>query len=76
MDLILPGVPDVRAPGEEVTKKGVYVYRCVMCGRTERYDDKYGPACTGPSWTDEHPMEPMALVGTDKPRPTLIVPGR
>jgi hypothetical protein len=67
-------VPNVHAPREEVIKQDVFLHRCLLCGREERSDDKYGPACTGPSWTDEHPMEPMAFVGK-VPR-KLIIPGR
>jgi hypothetical protein len=40
-----------------------YVFRCGTCGKTEVCDQRMGPACTGPSWTDDHPIEPMTLVG-------------
>lgn len=39
-----------------------FVYRCPLCGRQESNDQRLEPMCTGPSWTDEHPMEPMILV--------------
>lgn len=49
-------------PGLIVTKTEPYVFICGICGRRERADDAYAPACTGPGWTDEHPMEPMRLI--------------
>jgi hypothetical protein len=39
-----------------------FVYRCPLCGRQERNDQRLEPMCTGPSWTDDHPPEPMMLV--------------
>jgi hypothetical protein len=59
-------------PGVKVIKKGVFVYRCLMCGRRETYDDAYGPACTGPGAVDVHPMEPMELVGREEPKLYII----
>lgn len=54
-------------PGVDVTLKGVYMYRCPTCRKTERFDDRYGPTCTGPHPSlDEHPMVPMELVGTER----------
>lgn len=62
MDLIRPN--RVYAPGQQVIRFGVYLYRCPVCKTERRYDDAYGPACTGPSETrDEHPMTPMTLLG-------------
>ena len=43
-------------------KKAIFVFRCEMCGNTERSDTEMSPACTGPDWTDAHPMEPMTFV--------------
>ena len=56
-ELILPG-----QPGWGVVKRGAYLYVCDICGTKVRYPDEYGPACTGPGATDQHPMEPMRLV--------------
>jgi len=39
-----------------------FVYRCPLCGRQERNDQRMEPVCTGPSWRDDHPMEIMVLV--------------
>ncbi len=42
---------------------GVLTYRCPVCGNRERSDIAgLEPCCTGPSWTDDHPMEVMKLV--------------
>jgi hypothetical protein len=40
-----------------------FVFRCPLCGRQERNDQRMEPMCTGPSWTDDHPPEVMQLVG-------------
>ncbi len=40
----------------------VFVFRCPLCGRQERNDQRLEPMCTGPSWTDDHNPEPMILV--------------
>lgn len=39
-----------------------FVFRCPMCGRIEENDQRMSPVCTGPKWTDDHPLEPMVLV--------------
>ncbi len=39
-----------------------FLFRCPICGNTERNDQRMEPACTGPSWRNEHPLEPMVLV--------------
>lgn len=39
-----------------------FIFRCPLCGRQESNDQRLEPMCTGPSWTDEHPPEPMILV--------------
>ena len=39
-----------------------YRFVCPICGRKETNDQMMSPACTGPSWTDDHPMEPMIRV--------------
>lgn len=40
-------------------KRAVFTFRCPICGHTEKNDQDMPPACTGPSWLDEHPLEPM-----------------
>lgn len=42
----------------------VFTFRCPLCGRVERNNQDMEPLCTGPSWTDDHPGEPMARVPT------------
>lgn len=37
-------------------------FRCPMCGNEAVNDQEMAPACTGPSWTDDHAPEPMVLV--------------
>lgn len=39
-----------------------FVFRCPLCGRQERNDQRMEPMCTGPSWTDDHPPEIMICV--------------
>ena len=39
-----------------------FVFRCPLCGRQERNDQRMEPMCTGPGWTDEHPPEVMISV--------------
>jgi len=39
-----------------------FAFRCPLCGRQERNDQRMEPMCTGPSWTDDHPPEIMVLV--------------
>lgn len=39
-----------------------FTFVCPICGRRERNDQRMEPACTGPSWRDEHALEPMILV--------------
>ena len=39
-----------------------FVFRCWVCGRQERNDQRMEPMCTGPSWEDVHPPEVMQLV--------------
>lgn len=36
-------------------------FLCPLCGRVEVNDQRMEPMCTGPSWTDDHPMELMIL---------------
>ena len=67
-----PGFRTPFTPGVEIRKRGVYVYRCPICGSEMRYDDAYGPACTGPSSSqDEHEMAPMELISVTAPRLTV-----
>jgi hypothetical protein len=61
MTVPILGEPD--RPGVTVIKRGVFVYECPTCRKRERFDDAYGPACTGPGATDQHPMRLMALLG-------------
>lgn len=42
--------------------KVIYTFRCPLCGRVERNNQAMSPCCTGPSWTDDHPLEAMDLV--------------
>lgn len=37
----------------------LFHFRCPICGREEHSDMEMPPACTGPRWVDEHPLEPM-----------------
>lgn len=53
-------------------KKAVFAFRCEMCGRVERNDQEMTPACTGPSWTDDHPLEPMTAIEDPPARPILV----
>jgi hypothetical protein len=39
-----------------------FVYRCPLCGRQERNDQRMEPMCDGPSWLSEHPPEIMQRV--------------
>lgn len=41
-----------------------FTFRCPVCGNTVTNDQRMEPACTGPSWTDDHPMEVMVLLST------------
>jgi hypothetical protein len=52
--------------GTQPLKKTVFSFRCELCGRVERSDNEMPPACTGPSWLDEHPLEPMTLIGSTR----------
>lgn len=40
----------------------IFRFRCELCGRVERNAQDMPPACTGPSWLDVHPLEPMTRV--------------
>jgi hypothetical protein len=48
--------------GIQPYKRAIFRFRCQFCGRVEENDCEMPPACTGPSWTDEHPLEPMELI--------------
>ena len=39
-----------------------FLFRCPICGNEARNDQRLSPLCTGPSWTDDHPHEPMIEV--------------
>ena len=43
-------------------KKATFSFRCEMCGSVVTTDNELSPACTGPSWTNEHPLEPMTPI--------------
>lgn len=45
-------------------KHATFTFRCPMCGNTETLDTEMEPCCTGPSWTDDHPMVVMERVQT------------
>ncbi len=50
-------------------KRGVIEYVCPVCNHRMRADgDGMEPACTGPSWTDDHPLTPMRKVAVDMER--------
>ncbi len=50
-------------------KRGVMEFQCPICNSRVRNDgDGMEPACTGPSWRDEHPLTPMRKVGIDMER--------
>ena len=53
--------PEIRT-GVAQHKKAVFHFRCPICGRVETNDQDLEPLCTGPSWTDDHPHEPMIRV--------------
>lgn len=52
----------------------LFVFRCPMCGNEEVNDQRMEPACTGPSWTDDHPLEPMILVGIKPKEASVTIP--
>jgi hypothetical protein len=39
-----------------------YRFRCPLCGNVIVNDQEMPPCCTGPSWTDDHPLEPMERI--------------
>jgi hypothetical protein len=39
-----------------------FVFRCPLCGRQERNDQRLEPMCSGPTWRNEHPPEIMQQV--------------
>lgn len=44
-------------------RKTIFRYRCPECGHEVDNDQEMSPACTGPSWLDEHLIRPMQLAG-------------
>ena len=48
--------------GTEPLKKTRFTFRCTLCGRIERLETEMEPVCTGPLWTDDHPMAVMVRV--------------
>jgi hypothetical protein len=53
---------------------GVPVFRCPVCGRNERSDaTAMEPACTGPSWTDDHELTVMVRIADDQPRTVIYL---
>ena len=58
---------DLEAITLQVVKEGVLEYQCQVCGNRTRSDIAgLEPCCTGPGYTDEHPMEAMVLVEPDR----------
>lgn len=55
-------------------KKAVFSYFCPLCGRIERLDQDMPPACTGPSWMNEHALEPMLPMQEPTVAP-IAIPG-
>ncbi len=50
-------------------KRGVILFVCPVCNHSVRADgDGLEPACTGPTWRDEHPLTPMRKTGVDMER--------
>ena len=64
--------PTLLIPGQQVTSTGVYVFTCPLCGKFERFDDRYEPFCTGPGALDTHFPEVMVCVGTDAAKVILL----
>jgi hypothetical protein len=61
-------MPELLIPNTQLLQTGVYVFRCPTCGHRFRFDDPYGPICTGPGTTqDTHEPVAMLLVGTVAP---------
>jgi len=61
----------VLIPRQFVRTVGVFVYQCPICLNQMRYDDRYEPICTGPSWTDDHPPAIMTLISV-VPRKVVV----
>lgn len=56
-------------PGQHLVQDGVYLFACPICRKTFRFDDPYGPVCTGPSeMRDEHAPVAMKLVDHVSPK--------
>lgn len=43
-------------------KKVIFRFQCPICGNIATNDQDMSPVCTGPSWTDDHPYEPMQKI--------------
>jgi hypothetical protein len=43
-----------------------YKFRCLVCGAEFTHDHPAEPCCTGPTCSDDHPMEIMRLVRIEK----------
>ena len=48
--------------GLEPHRRAIFHFICPICGNTAKNDQGMSPACTGPSWLDEHALEPMIEV--------------
>lgn len=48
--------------GLQPHKRAIFHYVCPICGNRTTNDQGMEPGCTGPSWLDEHPLEPMIEV--------------
>ncbi len=44
-------------------KRAVFGFECPFCGAKRTNDQEAELMCTGPSWTDDHPMELMTPLG-------------
>lgn len=68
IDLSLIEDPEERFTAASHLRAGVYEtgrkfrFRCGVCGNVATNDQMMEPACTGPSWTDDHPMEVMEYI--------------
>ncbi len=50
-------------PGTQLITKGVYLFECSVCHTRFRYDDPFGPMCTGPNPNqDEHTPTLMKMI--------------
>jgi hypothetical protein len=43
-------------------RRAIFTYKCPMCANVLRSPQEMEPLCSGPSWTDDHPLEIMERV--------------